>query len=82
MFVPEEEWEKVEREKCEKRLALLRSEAETARLRLELAEVESREQEFARRDLAVEKVQRKESDNSSAVLPSDIPGPVADMGWS
>ncbi|KAF1343463.1 hypothetical protein EJ07DRAFT_142439 [Lizonia empirigonia] len=50
LFVPEEEWEKVEKEKEEKRLELLRSEAETARsqaetsrLRMELAEVEGRE---------------------------------------
>ena len=56
LFVSEEEWEKVETEKRETRLALLRVEAEGARLRLELANIESREQEFARRDLSVLKV--------------------------
>ena len=40
LFVTEEEWEKVEAEKREKRLALLRAEAEVARLRLEVAETE------------------------------------------
>ena len=56
LFVSKEEWEKVETEKCETRLALLRLEAESARLRLELANIKSREQEFARWDLLVLKV--------------------------
>lgn len=37
LFVSQEEWEKVEVEKREARLALLRSEAETARRKLEWA---------------------------------------------
>jgi hypothetical protein len=47
LFVTKEEWEKVEAEKREKRLALLRAEAEVARLRLEVAETEARERAFA-----------------------------------
>ncbi|KAF2025796.1 hypothetical protein EK21DRAFT_75508, partial [Setomelanomma holmii] len=57
LFVPKEEREKVEKEKHEKRLALLRADAEVACLRAELAEVEDREKAFARRDLAVLRVQ-------------------------
>ena len=72
LFVSEEEWEKVETEKRETRLALLRVEAEGARLRLELANIESREQEFARRDLSVLKVydQGKELEGPSTIASS------------
>ena len=41
LFVPKEEWEKVEKEKEEKRLALLCLEAETSCLYLKLAKVKS-----------------------------------------
>ena len=83
LFVSEEDWEKIEVEKREARLALLRSEAETAKRKLELAEIESREQEYARRDLAVLRVQdqAQETESSSTTAPqtSDL---SADLGWS
>ena len=53
LFVSEEEWEKVEAAKREKRLALLRAEAEVARLRLEVAETEALERSYADRDHAI-----------------------------
>ena len=91
LFVPEEEWEKVEQEKQDKRLALLRAEAtvaqsqaEAARLRAELAEVEDRERQFARRDLAVLDVQNQtqESGGSSTVATLSVVPTFADFGWS
>jgi hypothetical protein len=53
LFVPEEEWEKVEQEKQEKKLVLLRAKEDVARAEREMLEVESYERQFARRDLAV-----------------------------
>ena len=89
LFVPEEEWEKVEKEKREKRLELLRVEEESsmvaarvARLRRELAEVESREQEFARRDLALARAQEQKEVVESAIPPIPVFDPPADSGWS
>ncbi|EFQ94568.1 hypothetical protein PTT_07700 [Pyrenophora teres f. teres 0-1] len=65
LFVPEEEWEKVEQEKRDKELALLRLEEEVARARRELAEIRNRELSFARRDRklldASERAQSSES---------------------
>jgi hypothetical protein len=52
-FVFEEEWEKVKREKREKRLEIARLEAQLAQSRLELLEAEAQQQAFADRDLAI-----------------------------
>ena len=70
----------MEIEKRETRLALLRVEAEGARLRLELANIKSREQEFARRDLSVLKVydQGKESEGPSTIASSSAVPTFAD----
>jgi len=83
LFVSEEDWEKVEAEKRQARLDLLRAEAEVAAKRLRVAEIESREQEYARRDLAVLRVQdqAQETDSSSTVVPQPS-DPFADSGWS
>ncbi|KAF2743016.1 hypothetical protein M011DRAFT_431930 [Sporormia fimetaria CBS 119925] len=71
LFVPEEEWEKVEGEERAKRLELARAEESVARAKRELLELEGRKQEFARRDLAVLKVQdqAQESEGSSQQSP-------------
>jgi transcription initiation factor TFIIIB Brf1 subunit/transcription initiation factor TFIIB len=53
LFVPEEEWEKVEQEEREKRLVLARAEEDVARAKQELLEIRNRKHDFARRDLAV-----------------------------
>ena len=83
LFVPEEEWEKVEKEKRDARLALLRVEAEAACLKVVLAEVEDREQQFARRDLALLKVQdqAQEAESSSTATGPFVSDPWADSGW-
>ena len=83
LFVPKEEWEKVKKEKEEKRLALLRSEAETSRLRLKLAKVESHERHFARCDLALLKAQdqAQEAESSSTATGPFVSDPWADPGW-
>lgn len=83
LFVPEEEWEKVTRDEEEARLALLRSKADVAALELKLAEVESRKRQFARRDLALLKVQdqAKEAASSSTIV-SQPSRPSTDSGWS
>ncbi|CAA9965768.1 hypothetical protein PtrM4_091280 [Pyrenophora tritici-repentis] len=84
LFVPEEEWEKVEQEKRDKELALLRLEEEVARARRELAEIRNRELAFARRDRklldASERAQSSES--GSTVAASSSIGSTADPGWS
>lgn len=91
LFVPEEEWEKVEQEKRDKELALLRLEEESARVgtevaraRRELAEIRNRELAFARRDRkllgASERAQSSES--GSTVAASSSAGSTADLGWS
>jgi hypothetical protein len=84
LFVAEEEWEKVEQEKHKKRLALARAEEDVARAKRELLEVENRERQFARRDLAVLSVQDQAqlSESSSTVANSSVVEPVADSGWS
>jgi len=89
LFVPEKEWEKVQREKREKRLALLRSEAEVARLRLELAEAEDRERSYANQDLRVLSVidSAQEMDDPKGTETSGGPSTPqpeptsADLGW-
>ncbi|KAF2747735.1 hypothetical protein M011DRAFT_382221, partial [Sporormia fimetaria CBS 119925] len=70
LFIPEEEWERVGQEKGEKRLELARIEEAAARVRRELLELEAQERKFARRDLAVLKVQdqAQESESSSTVV--------------
>ena len=47
LFVSEEEWEKVQREKREKRLEVARLKAQLAQSELELLEAEAQEQLFA-----------------------------------
>jgi hypothetical protein len=97
LFVSEEEWEKVQRERREKELEVARAEerqalaaAEASRLRRELLEVKSREHSFARRDLAILNLQdraQEEAEGSSAPgtdLPAvepSLPEPSADLGW-
>ena len=84
LFVPEEEWEKVEQEKHEKRLALARAEEDVARAKRELLEIENRERQFARRDLAVLGVQdqAQASESSSTAAGPFVVDSVADSGWS
>jgi hypothetical protein len=53
LFVSEEEWEKVQREKREKRLKVARLKAQLAQSELELLEAEAQEQSFANWDLAI-----------------------------
>ena len=89
LFVTEEEWEKVEADKRSKRLALLRAEAEVARLRLEVAETEALERSYADRDHAILNLQDRAKEQAEgdsapgtslpAVEPS-LPGPSADLG--
>jgi hypothetical protein len=87
LFVPEEEWERVQREKREKRLALLRVEAEAARLRVELAEAEGRERAFADRDYRVQSAidSAQEVAKPEGTEPIVSPGPLqpepSDLGW-
>ncbi|KAF1829223.1 hypothetical protein BDW02DRAFT_574194 [Decorospora gaudefroyi] len=57
LFVPEEEWEKVEEEERATELALAQARAEAARLEVELLKGKSQKQEFARRDLALLRMQ-------------------------
>ncbi|KAF2818608.1 hypothetical protein CC86DRAFT_240186, partial [Ophiobolus disseminans] len=66
LFVSEEDWEKVAREKREKRLVLARLEAATAQARVELLEVEDREMEYLRRDLKILEVQDRASEASGS----------------
>ena len=84
LFVAEEEWEKVEQEKHEKRIALLRAKEDVARAERELAEVENRERQFSRRDLAILHVQdqAQASESSSTIADSSVVAPVTDSGWS
>ncbi|KAK1911239.1 hypothetical protein P3342_011841 [Pyrenophora teres f. teres] len=89
LFVSEEEWEKVESEKRQKRLALLRAEAEVARLRLEVAEAEALERSYADRDHAILSLQdrAKEQAEGDTTPGTDLPiepplsEPSADLGW-
>jgi hypothetical protein len=76
LFVPEEEWERVQREKREKRLALLRAEADAARLRVELAEAESLERAFADQDYRVQRVidSAQEVEKPEGTEPNVLPG--------
>ena len=57
LFVSKEEQEKVEAKKRAKRLELARFKESVARAEQELLELKSQEQEFARRDLAILRVQ-------------------------
>ena len=91
LFVPEEEWEKVEKEKEAKRLELARFEEEVAaassaaaRAKRELLEIESRERQFARRDLALLKAQEQaqEAESSSTTTGLSVSEPLADPCWS
>ncbi|RAR00678.1 hypothetical protein DDE83_009072 [Stemphylium lycopersici] len=89
LFVSEEEWERVAREKREKRLELARLEEDTARVRRELLEVEAREHSYADRDLAVLNLQERaqeEAEGSSApstdlFFEPPLPEPSANLGW-
>ena len=90
LFVSEEEWEKVQREKRQKRLELARIEEDAARVRRELLEVEAREHDFADRDLAILNFQdraKEQAEGSSApggtglpVVEPSLSGPSADLG--
>ena len=90
LFVPKEEWERIEKEKEAKRLVLLRAEEaaaasqlEVTRARRELAEAESCERQFARRDLALLKAQdqAQKGESSSTVAGPHVFDPWADPGW-
>ena len=74
----------MEQEKHEKRLALARAEEDVARAKRELLEIENRERQFARRDLAVLGVQdqAQASESSSTAAGPFVVDSVADSGWS
>ena len=97
LFVPEEEWERVEAEKRQKRLEIARAEErqlqatlETARLRRELLEVEAQERAFADRDHAILNLQdraKEQAEGDSApgtdllATEPSLPGLSTDLGW-
>ena len=90
LFVTKEEWEKVQREKREKRLELARIEEEAARVRRELLEVEAREHSYADRDLAILNFQdrAKEQAKGDSAPGTDLlstepslPRPSTNLGW-
>ena len=74
LFVSEEEWEKVQREKREKRLKVARLKAQLAQSELELLEAEAQEQSFADRDLAILNLQdrAKEQAEGNSALGTDF----------
>jgi hypothetical protein len=76
LFVPEEEWEKVQAEREERELALARSEEETARLRRELLETKARERSLALRDFRVQSVidSAQEVEKPEGTEPNVLPG--------
>ena len=84
LFVSETEWEKVAKEKREMRLQVAQLKAQLAASEVELLKVESREQEYASRDMAMLRVQdqAQETEGSSAVTPSSAVCTSADPGWS
>ncbi|KAB2098833.1 hypothetical protein AG0111_0g12939 [Alternaria gaisen] len=75
LFVSEEEWEKVQREKREKRLEVARLKAQLAQSELELLEAEAQEQSFADRDLAILNLQdrAKEQAEGNSAPSTDFP---------
>jgi len=97
LFVSEEEWEQVQRERREKELEVARAEerqalaaAEASRLRRELLEVKSREHSFARRDLAILAVQDRAKEQAEGnpspgtdllAVEPPLSGFPADLGW-
>jgi hypothetical protein len=90
LFVSEEEWEKVQREKREKRLEVARLKAQLAQSELELLEAEAQEQSFADRDLAILNLQdraKEQAEGSSApgtdflATEPSLPGSSTDLGW-
>ena len=89
LFVSDEDWEKVQREKRQKRLEIAQLEAQLAQRKVELLEAEEQEHSFARRDLAVlkELERAKEQVAGSSAPGTDPPavepslsGPSADLG--
>ena len=56
LFVSKEEWDKIAREKREKRLQIAKLKAQLAASKVKLLEVKSREQEYASRNIAVLRV--------------------------
>ena len=89
LFVSDEEWEKVQREKRQKRLEIARLKAQLAQTEVELLEAEAREHSFADRDLAVLKeldsVKEQVEGNSAPgtdlpVVEPSLSGPSADLG--
>lgn len=80
----------MEADKRQKRLALLRAEAEVARLRLEVAETEALERAYADRDHAILSLQdraKEQAEGDSApgtdflTTELSLPGPLTDLGW-
>ena len=53
LFISKDKWKKVQEDKRKKRLELLRSEAETARLCLKLTKLDKTKYTYADRDLAI-----------------------------
>ena len=84
LFVSKEEWDKIAREKREKRLQIAKLKAQLAASKVKLLEVKSREQEYASRDIAVLRVQdqAQESESLSATTPPSIVCASANLGWS
>ena len=82
LFVSKEEWDKIAREKREKRLQIAKLKAQLAASKVKLLEVKSREQEYASRNIAVLRVQdqAQESESLSATTPPSIVCASADLG--
>ena len=97
LFVSEQEWEQVQAERERKEIEVARLRAQRAQLdaqlsqqELELLEVKSRERSFARRDLALLRLQdraKEQAEGSSApgtdfpTTEPSLPGLSTDLGW-
>lgn len=88
LFVPEEEWEKVQAEKRQKRLEVARLEAQLAQSKLELLEAEERERSYADRDLAILNLQDRAKEQSEGnpapgteLVEPPLSEPSTDLGW-
>lgn len=90
LFVSEEEWRRVQRERRERELEVAELKARLAQSEVELLRVKNREHSFARRDLAVLDFQEKATQKAegSTAPGTDLPAiepplsePSADLGW-
>jgi hypothetical protein len=76
LFVPEEEWDRVQSEKEAKKLAVLRAERAFVQARLDLAETEAKERSFALRDRRTQSVidSAQEVEKPEGTEPNVLPG--------